>query len=335
MSGAGPSRRNVLRGMGAVAATVGVGGVAGSVAGSVVGSAPAVGAGERFGLRVVERKESDPRMWFYRFATDAIGWNPGVNVLLPPGYRTSGRKYPVLYLLHPGGTGERDFSYYDRMGIRGLVGGKPIIVVMPDGGKAGWFCDPVSSRSGPRNWETFHLRQLVPWIDARFRTYGGRTGRAVAGYSMGGFGALKYVAKRPDLFDSVSSYSGPASLRRDAGLVVHWANVSAAATDLAGGSIYGMPGWKQAAVSADNPVENAVSFQGRRILLVAGTSPDPGNGIDVLSESNVLAGHREFRVVLDRAGIKYDAREVSGGHEYRPEMLRQDIDAIIAHCRPK
>ncbi|CAM5243012.1 hypothetical protein SCALM49S_10337 [Streptomyces californicus] len=52
----------------------------------------------------MDRDERDPRMRYFRFATDAVGWNPGVNVLLPDGYHTGGRRYPVLYLFHGGGT---------------------------------------------------------------------------------------------------------------------------------------------------------------------------------------------------------------------------------------
>ena len=81
-------------------------------------------------------------------------------------------------------------------------------------------------------WETFHIAQLIPWIKANFRTYAEYDGRAVSGFSMGGFGALKYAAKYYGHFASVSSHSGPASLRRDSGLVVHWANLSSAVVEL-------------------------------------------------------------------------------------------------------
>ncbi|WP_337661940.1 alpha/beta hydrolase [Actinoalloteichus sp. AHMU CJ021] len=193
--------------MGGVTAAVALG------AGGTVASAAASPVA-RHGLTVVERGEDDPRMWYYRFATDAIGWNPAVNVLLPEDYHTSGRTYPVLYLLHGGGL-DQDFISFDREGIRELTRGKPIIVVMPDGGHAGWYSNPVSSLTGPRNWEDFHIHQLLPWIDAHFRTYAEYDGRGVAGFSMGGFGALKYAAKYFGHFASVSSHSGPASLRRD------------------------------------------------------------------------------------------------------------------------
>lgn len=290
-----------------------------------------VGRSDGFGLRIVDRNENDPRLWYYRFQTAAIGWNPGVNVLLPEDYRTGGRTYPVLYLLH---GGNEDFRQFDFLGIRGLTAGKPIIVVMPDGGHAGWYSNPVTSFVGARNWETFHIAQLLPWIEANFRTYPEYDGRAVAGFSMGGFGVLKYAARYYGHFASVSAHSGPASLRRDFGLVVHWANITSAVLDLAGGTVYGAPNWDQARVSADNPIERIPSYQNKRIFLVAGTSPDPLNWFDSVNETQVLAGQREFRDRLRAAGIPHEAHEVPGGHVFRPDMFRRDLDGIIARLRP-
>lgn len=290
------------------------------------------GRSDGFGLRIVDRNESDPRLWYYRFQTAAIGWNPGINVLLPDDYRTSGRTYPVLYLLH--GGGDQDFRTFDFLGVRNWTAGKPIIVVMPDGGHAGWYSNPVASFVGPRNWETFHIAQLLPWIEANFRTYAEYDGRAVAGFSMGGFGALKYAAKYYGHFASVSSHSGPASLRRDFGLVVHWANLTSAVLDLGGGTVYGAPLWDQARVSADNPVERIESYRNKRVFLVAGTSPDPLNWFDSVNETQVLAGQREFRERLRAVGIPHEAHEVPGGHIFRPELFLRDLDGIIARLRP-
>ena len=290
-----------------------------------------IGRTDGFGLHIVDRNENDPRLWYYRFQTAAIGWNPGINVLLPDDYRTSGRTYPVLYMLHGGAA---DFRQFDFLGIRDLTAGKPIIVVMPDGGQAGWYSNPVNSFVGPRNWETFHIAQLLPWIEANFRTYAEYDGRAVGGFSMGGFGALKYTAKYYGHFASVSAHSGPASLRRDFGLVVHWANITSAVLDLAGGTVYGAPLWDQARVSADNPIERIESYRNKRIFMVAGTSPDPLNWFDSVNETQVLAGQREFRERLSAAGIPHESHEVPGGHVFRPEMFRVDLDGIIARLRP-
>src|SRR6478609_6781739 len=290
-----------------------------------------VGRSDGFGLRIVDRNENDPRLWYYRFQTSAIGWNPGINVLLPDDYRTSGRTYPVLYMFHGGND---DFRQFDFLGIRALTAGKPIIVVMPDGGHAGWYSNPVTSFVGPRNWETFHIAQLLPWIEANFRTFAEYDGRAVSGFSMGGFGALKYAAKYYGHFASVSAHSGPASLRRDFGLVVHWANITSAVLDLAGGTVYGAPFWDQARVTADNPIERIDSYRNKRIFMVARPSPATLNSFDGVLLGLAVAGQREFRGRLSDAGIPHESHEVPGGHVFRPDMFVLDLDGIIARLRP-
>ena len=323
-----PTRRHILKTAGGITAAMAISG------GTVVGTASTAHAvGDTAGLRVVERDERDARMWYYRFETDAIGWHPAVNVLLPDGYHTSGRTYPVLYLFHGGLEDCTSVDVDPGRDIRGVTAGKPRIVVMPDGGPAGWYSNPVGgSNTGPRNWETFHMGQLLPWVEANFRTYAEYDGRAVSGFSMGGFGALKYAAKYYGHFASVSSHSGPASLRRDNGAVVHWANVSSATVELGGAMVYGMP-WNEARVSEDNPVERLESYRNKRIFLVAGTSPDPTNPFDTLNETHVLAGQREFRALLHGAGIPHDHREEPGGHVVRKQLLEHDINGIINRLR--
>ena len=241
-------------------------------------------------------------------------------MLLPDGYDIS-RRYPVLFLLHGGGE---NYSTFDtKYDIRNHTAGRDLIVVMPDGGAAGWYSDPESSNVGPRNWETFHIKELIPWVDATFSTTGQASGRAVSGFSMGGFGALKYAAKHPELFGSVSSHSGPADLRIQEGAVVHWANFTAGATDLKGGTIYGIP-WDQARVSADNPVEHVESYRGKRVFLVCGTESDR-------YESIVLPSQQNFEKVLDGAGIGYERYEDTGAHVVRWGRIQQDIDSLLNH----
>ena len=67
---------------------------------------------------------------------------------------------------------------------------------------------------------------------------------------------------------------------------------------------------------------------------VAGTSPDPLNWFDSVNETQVLAGQREFRERLSAAGIPSESHEVPGGHIFRPDMFRLDLDGIIARLRP-
>src|SRR5690606_17768332 len=130
---------------------------------------PALAANNGFGLTIVESGVVDHRLQWYRFSTPEIGWNPAINVLLPDGYHTSGKRYPVLYLLH---GGAQDFRWWHLEGdVYNATAWKDLIVVMPDGGAAGWYCNPVASITGPRNWESFHINQVIPWIDANFRTF--------------------------------------------------------------------------------------------------------------------------------------------------------------------
>lgn len=310
------SRRRLLQTMGGAAAL--------GVLGPFAFERTAEAASNGFGLRITDHAVHG-RLHYYRFSTNNIGWNPAVNVLLPEDYfHTSWRRYPVMYLLHGGLQDFRKFHLEDD--IIGLTRGRRLIVVMPDGGPAGWYSNPVSTNTGPRNWESFHIGQLLPWIDANFRTYAEYNGRAVSGFSMGGFGALKYAAKYYGHFASVSSHSGPASLRRDAGAVVHWANASSSVAELGGGTVYGAPFWDQARVSADNPCERIPSYHNKRIFLACGLGDD-------INETPVRAGQREFRALLRGASIPHEWFELPGTHFVRRSMLQRDVDGVIARLR--
>jgi S-formylglutathione hydrolase FrmB len=132
----------------------------------------------------------------------ALGGTTHVDVLLPNGYATSARRYPVLYLLH--GLGGTYAAWSQRTDIVWFARTLPLIVVMPDGG-SGWYADPWDA--GPR-WETYHIGELIPYIDDHYRTIATRNGRAIAGLSMGGFGAFSYAARHPDVFVAAASFSG-------------------------------------------------------------------------------------------------------------------------------
>ena len=114
---------------------------------------------------------------------------------------------PVLYLLH--GADSDDTSWTRFGDAERITARAPMIVVMPDGGAHGWYTDwyegaaPVQPR-----WETYHVAELVPWIDATYRTIAARRGRAIAGLSMGGYGALSYAARHPGTFAAAASFSG-------------------------------------------------------------------------------------------------------------------------------
>ena len=159
-------------------------------------------------ITVVSRQRRGARLEDWTLRTPALSDPTGVRVLLPTGYASdSRRRYPVLYLLH---GADSDYQSWTRDGdAEAITARAPMIVVMPDGGANGWYTDwyqgarPVQPR-----WETYHVGELVPWIDATYRTIAARRGRAIAGLSMGGYGALSYAARHPGTFAAAASFSG-------------------------------------------------------------------------------------------------------------------------------
>lgn len=134
-----------------------------------------------------------------------------VRILLPADYDPSGRAYPTLYLLHGGGADWRQWSDPAQGNVESLLAGTPFrgIVVMPEGGWSGWYSDWQGNTDGGfrPQWETFHVNQLVRWVDANFNTVERRSGRAVAGVSMGGYGALRYAGRFGQTFGAVGALS--------------------------------------------------------------------------------------------------------------------------------
>ena len=132
-----------------------------------------------------------------------------VTVYLPPTYQgDQARRYPVVYLLH--GFGSRDDAFTgklvdltpsaDRLASTGGFSA-PIIVIPNASTLHGGSMYSNSVTTG--NWETFVAEDLVAYIDGHYRTIAVRISRGLAGYGMGGYGALRIGMKRPDVFSSL------------------------------------------------------------------------------------------------------------------------------------
>ncbi len=111
--------------------------------------------------------------------------------------------FPVLYLLH--GLSDDHTTWVRRTSIERYVAGLPLIVVMPDC-QRGWYTDSVSLPTYA--FETFIIDDLIEFVDSTFPTRASREGRAIAGLSMGGYGAFKLALKHPDRFCAAASFSG-------------------------------------------------------------------------------------------------------------------------------
>lgn len=146
-----------------------------------------------------------------------------VMVWLPPGYPASGtRRYPVLYLLHGftdntdnwWGVNKHFVSVPAVMDKAQAAGAGDMIVVMPNAFTR-FQGSMYSSSVVTGDWETFVATELVAYIDAHYRTHARREARALAGHSMGGYGALRIAMKRPDAFSALYALN-PCCLSGDA-----------------------------------------------------------------------------------------------------------------------
>ena len=128
-------------------------------------------------------------------------------VTLPDGYdQDPERRYPVLLLLHGTDGGADDWLDAGGLADAGAPGGDlPFIVVTPGAGNS-WYVD---NEAGEGAWETALVDDLLPAIDARFRTIPGRAGRAIAGLSMAATVRSTWPCATP-----TSSAPSPASAAR-------------------------------------------------------------------------------------------------------------------------
>ncbi|MBV8297361.1 MAG: esterase family protein, partial [Acidimicrobiia bacterium] len=154
----------------------------------------------------------DSRQYDVQVSSAALGRTVDIRILVPADYAASTARYPVLYLFH--GTSGRASDWVNLGGAEAATARLELITVMPDAGfngdGGGWFTNWYDTKTalGPSQWETFHVNQVIPWIDANLRTIANRDGRAVAGLSQGGFGSTTYAARHPDTFVSAGSFSG-------------------------------------------------------------------------------------------------------------------------------
>jgi len=230
-----------------------------------------------------------------------------VLVLLPEGYDETDETYPTIYLLHGGGNSAASWSDPDLS--PGEIGPGPVqnyvdedvVVVMPDGGENGWYTDWYNDGDfGAPMWETFHVHQLIPWAEDRFRLRSERGSRVVAGLSMGSAGALQYAARYPDTFAGVYAFSGgpfPIDQFPSGSPFV---------------DAYGDPSEQETRVRGLNPNELTENYRNLRLYMAVGKAEGasgPAAEIEAIAYENFLT----FVENLDETGIDYTLDVIAEG----------------------
>ena len=149
-----------------------------------------------------------PHVAFRTFDSQAAKTKVSFHIYAPEIYDTAKeRRFPVLYWLHGTGGGGQGIAPLSAWFDEAIRAGKipPMLVVFANGLAESMWCD---SKDGAIPMETIVVQELVPHIDAAFRTQAWRAGRILEGFSMGGYGAARLGFGHPDVFGAVSILAG-------------------------------------------------------------------------------------------------------------------------------
>jgi enterochelin esterase-like enzyme len=139
------------------------------------------------------------------FQSEALGRDWAYNIYLPDGYEDGDMRFPVLYLLHGNGANQNEWvskgliqPTADRLIAAGEI--PPALIVMPSAGTT-WYVDRQDKM------ETAIIKDLIPEVQERYRVIDDRMGRVIGGESMGGYGALRFIMKYPEMFAAAALMS--------------------------------------------------------------------------------------------------------------------------------
>lgn len=219
-----------------------------------------------------------------------------LNIYIP----NSKGPHSVLYLLH--GAWGNYLNWFDKTEIENYADQFNFIIVMPDGGEFSWYIDSPVRKNW--NYESYFIKELIPFVDSNFNTIKNKNGRAICGLSMGGFGALHFGAKHPQLFSSASSLSGVLNIKKYAGQ-------------------------KQILDTAFGSVENKNIWNENDLFLIVENFRNQVEiKFDIGLEDKYLIDNREFSLLLQSKKIPFSYTENLGPHDwnYWNKHIREHLD---------
>ena len=237
----------------------------------------------------------------------------GYCALLPPSYDSQpGKRFPVLYFLH-GLGGDQSFlaSSGASSGIEEAWEDKRLgefVIITPQGENSFY----INSRDGHILYEDFFIREFVPQMERRFRLAGNRAGRAIGGISMGGYGALRFAFKYPQMFTSVAVHM-PALLEE----LPHGSGGIGLSAFL--GNAFGSPlnerFWKE---NSPFVYARTANLTGLKIYFDCGDQDNYGFN----------AGTRQLDKLLTARHVPHEAHIYPGGHNM--QFVSQHLEASMA-----
>jgi S-formylglutathione hydrolase FrmB len=238
------------------------------------------------------------RVQTINFKSQTLNAELPYNVVLPSDYFTSTTtRYPVLFLLH-GLTGHYN-DWLLRTNVADYSSQYRIIVVMPEGNDS-WYTDTPTEK-----YETYVVKDLLTDVQQRYRTIEARYGRAIAGLSMGGYGAFKFALKYPATFAFAGSMSGAFNATRltqtEGGSAANWNNYL---------KVWGPPG--SDARKANDLFELIKQLTPSRIGALPYFYFDCGTE----DAAWIFDGNRELSSLMLEKKIPHEYRELPGNHSW-------------------
>lgn len=226
------------------------------------------------------------------FRSAALNRDMPYRVIMPANL-AAGRKLPVVYLLHGGGGGFRDWSNYSDVAH---FAESDLLLIMPEGGSSYYTnaVDPPQDR-----YEDYVVQDLIADVENRFPALRGRTNRAIVGISMGGFGAVKISLRHPELFAFVGGLSSAIDVPRRA------FTIRRLQQSRHYNAIFG-PSGSQARRENDPLV----------LVRTADPATAPYFFLTCGEQEGLLPPNREFAALLGQRHFEYEFHTVHGGHDW-------------------
>ena len=258
--------------------------------------------GRPLAQRVLTQTPANPRVQTIQLESKLVGKTLPYNVLLPVSYNQADsrtKRYPVLYLLH-GLTGHYT-NWLDKTRLVDYTATYEFIIVMPEGND-GWYTDSASVPTD--KYESYILQELIPDVEKRFRASSERGSRAIAGLSMGGYGALKFGVKHPEMFVLTASLSGALD-------AASWTEADLKGLEFIWRTLQPVFGAEKSETRAANDLRKLFSeLTAQRIAAL------PYVYVDCGTEDGLLEINRSFVDILTKQKIPHEYRQLPGNHSW-------------------
>lgn len=291
--------------------------------------------------------------------SQSLGIQKAVRIYLPPSYASNfAKRYPVLFYLHGLGGDEKNWTASGKLdaAMDSLIalGTPEAIVVMPDGDDGWWttanmFADVPACRADTTrkelaatycvpwlHYDDYVARDLVSYIDGKYRTLLARNSRGIAGLSMGGYGAVTIALAYPDVFAAAASHSGVMSPRylgpKPFAAPPTYAADSIGLRTAAGGL------WRTQRVAFGVDTMGWIARDPAHIASRAKTlqkGPLPALRIDCGVSDTYIEQNRDFHATLTALGVSHEYAEWPGAHDWKywRAHVPESLVFLLAHVQ--